>query len=162
LRFPTRNDEGREFIKQKPRHRCRGFAFLGLLPEWLDLEVHAAHAAAGGHAAGARAALLGQFGDHGFGGDQESRDGGRVLDRRANHLGRVDDALGDQVAVFAGLRVEAVVVLLLLEDLADDDGTVFACVDRDLAGRRGQRLAYDLDAGLLVLGAPLIAEKRRP
>ena len=29
--------------------------------------------------------------------------------------------------------------------------TVFACVDRDLAGRRGQRLAHDLDAGLLVV-----------
>src|SRR5207247_4932640 len=63
----------------------------------------------------------------------------------------VDDALADQVAVFAGLRVEAVIVLLLLEDLADDDGAVFACVDRDLAGRRGQRLAHDLDAGLLVV-----------
>src|SRR5215216_3919083 len=114
-------------------------------------EIHAAHAAAGGHAAAAALVLLRQFGDHGFGGDQESRDRGRVLDRRTNHLGRVDDALGDQVAVFAGLRVEAVIVLLLLEDLADDDGTVFACVDRDLASGPGKRLAHDLDAGLLVV-----------
>src|SRR5437016_1266181 len=87
-------------------------------------EIHAAHAAARGHAAG-RSVLLRQFGDHGFGGDQESRDRRRVLDRRTNDLGRVDDALGDEVAVFAGLRVEAVRILLLLEDLADDDGTVF-------------------------------------
>src|SRR5260370_191500 len=114
-------------------------------------EIHAAHAAAArGHAA-AGAALLGHFGDHGFGGDQQSRDRGRVLDRRTNDLGRVDDALLDEIAIFAGLRVEAVGIRLVLEDLADDDGAVFARVDRDLASRPGQRLAYDLDAGLLVV-----------
>src|SRR5882724_3939846 len=114
-------------------------------------EIHAAHAAAaGGHTAAARV-LLRQFGHQGFGGDQESRNRSCVLDRRANHLGRVDDALGDQVDVFAGLRVEAERILVLLQDLADDDGAVFTGVDRDLAGWRGQRLAHDLDAGLLVV-----------
>src|SRR5882757_6476496 len=118
----------------------------------LDLEVHAAHAAAGGHAATAAAGvLLRRFGDHGFRGDQQRGHGGCVLDRGADHLGRVDDALGDQIAVFAGLAVEAVGVLILFQDLADDDGAVLARVDRDLAGRRGERLAHDLDAGLLVV-----------
>src|SRR5437879_8522621 len=121
--------------------------------ERLDLEVHTTHTA---HAATTRRhaaarVLLRHFGHHGFGGDQKRRNRGRVLDRHANHLGRVDDALGDQVAVLAGLRVEAVGVLILLKDLADDHGTVFTGVDRDLAGRRGQRLAHDLDAGLLVV-----------
>ena len=37
--------------------------------------------------------------------------------------------------IFSGLRVEAVSIRLVLEDLADDDGTVLARVDRDLAGR---------------------------
>src|SRR5207237_4003527 len=37
------------------------------------------------------------------------------------------------------------------EDLADDHRTVFAGVDRDLACRPGERLAHDLDAGLLVV-----------
>src|SRR6266481_6161950 len=92
-------------------------------------EIHAAHAAARGHAAAA----------------------GCVLDRRPHDLGRVDDALGDQVDVFARLRVEAVGVLILLEDLADDDRAVLARVDRDLARRPGERLADDLDAGLLVV-----------
>ena len=95
--------------------------------------------------------LLRQFGHHGFGGDQQRRNRSRVLDRHTNHLGRVDDALGDQVDVFAGLRVEAVGILILFEDLADDHRAVLACVDRDLAGRTGQRLAHDLDAGLLVV-----------
>src|SRR6266403_2067608 len=120
--------------------------------EWLDLEVHAAHAAAARrHAATAAGVLLRHFGHHGFGGDQESRNRGCVLDRNANHLGRVDDALRDQVAVFAGLRIEPVGVLILFEDLADDDGAVFTGVDRDLARGPGKRLAHDLDAGLLVV-----------
>src|SRR5882672_4713010 len=112
--------------------------FLLLCSERLDLEVHTTHAA---HAATARrhaastCVLLRNFSHHGFGGDQESRNRSRVLDRGADHLGRVDDALGDQVAVLAGLAVEAVGVLILLQDLADDDGAVLASVDRDLARR---------------------------
>src|SRR5712675_517939 len=133
---------------QKGRHRCRAFLFL-LSAERLDLEVHTTHTA---HAAATRrhaaaGVLRRYFRYHGFGGDQKRGDRRRVLDRHANHLGRVDDALGDQVDVFAGLRVEAVGVLILLQDLADDHGTVFSGVDRDLAGRIGQRLAHDLDLG---------------
>src|SRR6266436_2176530 len=136
----------------KARHRCRAFLFL-LSAERLDLEVHTTHTA---HAAATRrhaaaGVLLRYFRYHGFGGDQQRGNRSRVLDRHANHLGRVDDALGDQIAVFAGLRVEAVGILILLEDLADDDGAVFAGIDGDLAGRIGQRLAHDLDAGLLVV-----------
>src|SRR2546421_1798717 len=121
--------------------------------ERLDLEVHTTHTA---HAAATRrhaaaGVLLRYFRYHGFGGDQQRGNRSRVLDRHANHLGRVDDALGDQVAVLAGLRVEAVGILILLEDLADDHGTVFSGIDRDLAGRIGQRLAHDLDTGLLVV-----------
>src|SRR6266403_237076 len=122
--------------------------------ERLDLEVHtthAAHAAATRRHAGASGALLRQFGHHGVGGDQKLRDRRSVLDRHTNHLGRVDDALRDQVAILAGLGVEAVGILLLLEDLADDHRAIFAGIDGDLAGRRGQRLTHDLDAGLLVV-----------
>src|SRR6266550_3245814 len=137
---------------QKARHRCRAFLFL-LSAERLDLEVHTTHTA---HAAATRrhaaaGVLLRYFRYHGFGGDQQRGNRSRVLDRHANHLGRVDDALGDQVAVFAGLRVEAVGILILLKDLTDDHRAVFASIDRDLTGRIGQRLAHDIDAGLLVV-----------
>ncbi len=91
------------------------------------------------------------FGHHGFRGDQQRGNGCRVLDCYTNHFGRIDDPLGDQVDVFAGLRVEAVGVLILLKDLADDHRAVFAGIDRDLAGRIGQRLAYNLNAGFLVV-----------
>jgi hypothetical protein len=66
--------------------------------------------------------FFGTSATNGFSGDQQSRNRGRVLDRHTNDLRRVDDALGDEVAVFAGLRVEPVGILLLLQDLADDDG----------------------------------------
>src|SRR5258707_3783762 len=137
---------------RKARHRCRAFLFL-LSAERLDLEVHTTHPA---HAAATRrhaaaGVLLRYFRYHGFGGDQQRGNRSRVLDRHANHLGRVDDALGDQVAVFAGLRVEAVGILILLQDLTDDHRAVFASIDRDLTGRIGQRLAHDLDTGLLVV-----------
>src|SRR5258706_15816578 len=137
---------------QKGRHRCRAFLFL-LSAERLDLEVHTTHTA---HAAATRrhaaaGVLLRYFRYQGFGGDQQRGNRSRVLDRHANHLGRVDDALGDQVAVFAGLRVEAVRILILLKDLTDDHRAVFASIDRDLTGRIGQRLAHDLDTGLLVV-----------
>src|SRR6476661_1558025 len=131
----------------------------------VDLVVHPAHTthtAATGRHTGAALVFLRYFGHHGFGGDQESRNRSCILDRHANDLGRVDNARRDQVDIFASLRVEAVVVLILLEDLADDDGTVLARVDRDLAGRPGERLAHDLDAGLLVvvLGADALKPLR--
>ena len=43
----------------------------------------------------------------GLGGDQQGRDGGGALQRRAGDLERVDDAVVEHVAVFAGERVEA-------------------------------------------------------
>src|SRR5260370_8690948 len=75
----------------------------------------------------------------------------RALQRRAHHLGGVDDALGHEVAVLTVLSVEAVIVLLLVEDLADHDGAVLARVDGDLARRPGQPLPNDVDAMLLIV-----------
>src|SRR5216684_3046437 len=141
------------YCDQSKRPGIAAGPFLLLCSERLDLEIHTTHAA---HAAAAQrhaaaGVLLRQFGHHGFGGDQQRRDRGRVLDRHANNLGRVDNALGDQVDIFAGLRVEAIRILVLLEDLADDHRAVFAGIDGDLAGWMGQGLTDDLDAGLLVV-----------
>src|SRR5450631_4852645 len=110
---------------------------------------HAAHSTAAGHTA-ALALLLRNLGDHRLGGDQQACDRSRALNRRTHDLGRVDDALADEIAVLAGLRVEAPVVLVLFQDLANNDRAVFAGIGRDLAGRGLDRLADDLDAVLLV------------
>src|SRR4051812_41669261 len=73
----------------------------------VDLEIHAAHAVvAAAHGSGR--ALLGSFGDGGFGGDQQAGHRGGVLQGGANHLGRIDHAVGDQILVLFGLGVEAV------------------------------------------------------
>src|SRR3954466_9047037 len=113
----------------------------------LDSEVHAAHAAvAAGHG---RSVLLRLVGDDGLGGEEERRDGGGVLQRRAGHLGGVDDPAGDQVHVLAGGGVEAP-ANLGVADLLRDDATLVAGVDGDLLQRRLERDAHDVGTGRLV------------
>src|SRR5580700_45321 len=115
---------------------------------WMSLEVHTA--AATWHRRH-RVLLLRQFGDHRLGGDEQARDRRRALQGLTHDLGRVDDALFHHVDVFAALGVEAERVVVVLEDLADDDGAVFTGIGGDLPGRSLQRLAYDVDAGFLVV-----------
>src|SRR5207245_5033627 len=121
----------------------------------IGLIVHTTHTAHTSHAtarhSGRPTFLLRPFGDHGFRGDQKPGDRCCILQRRPHNLGWVDDALGDEIDVLAVLGVEAVRVLVLLEDLADDDRPVFARIDGDLARRPGECLAYDLNAGFLVV-----------
>src|SRR5271156_1233499 len=118
----------------------------------LGLVVHAAHAT---HATARHSrrstVLLRPFGDHSFSGDEKPGDRCRILQGRPNNLGRINDALADEVHVFTVLGVEAELILILFKDLADDDGAVLACVNRDLASRPGEGLAYNVDAGLLVI-----------
>ncbi len=56
---------------------------------------------------GAGGRLLGALGDERFGGEDQAGDGGRVLQGGTGDLGRVHDALGDQVAELAGRGVVA-------------------------------------------------------
>ena len=102
-------------------------------------EFHAAHPAAG-TARHRWALFLRQFGNHRLGGNQQTRDGGRTLQRGPHDFGRIDDAFRDQVAIFAGLRVIAVGVGVLFQDLSNDDRAILAGVDHNLARRPGQRL----------------------
>src|SRR5262249_52746513 len=71
------------------------------------------------------------------------------------HLGRVNDAFFDEVAVFAEAGVEAVVVVVVFEDLVGDDVAVFAGVLDDLADGAAAGPDDDVEAGLLVLGEVL-------
>src|SRR5262245_37520405 len=131
-----------------------------------NLEVHSAHAAAARH--GRRwGLLLRRLGDHGLGGYEQAGDRSRVLQRRADHFGGIDDALVDHVNIILALGVEAEGLRLVLEDLADHDRALDAGVLGDLPHRRFQRLEHDVDAGLdvgVVVADPanclLGAEKR--
>src|SRR5258706_104368 len=124
-------------------------ALFAFLLSWGNLPLSLFTTAAG--AAHRRRLLLRPLGDHRFGGDQQARDRGRILQRRPHDLGRVDDAGLDHVGVDAGLGVVAPVDVLLVEQLADDDRAVGAGVLGDQPGRDRQRLADDLDADLLVV-----------
>src|SRR5215208_1286086 len=121
--------------------------------EWISSEIHSAHAT---HSAAAswhrrhRRLLLRRLGDHGLGGYQQAGDRSRVLQGRAHDLGRVDDALLNQVYIVFILRVEAEGLRLVLADLANHDRALHAGVFRDLTDRGFQRLQHDVDAGLHV------------
>ena len=95
--------------------------------------------------------LLRLLGDHGFGRHQQAGHGGRVLERRAHDLGRVDDAGLQQVLELAGLGVPAICVVRLLAQLPDDDRTLGAGILGYLADRSLDGAANDVDADLLVV-----------
>ncbi len=73
------------------------------------------------------------FGHQSFGGEHQARDGRGVLQRQTGNLGWVDDAGLNQVNVFAGVGVEAVVFVLGVADLADHNRAFKAGVECDLA-----------------------------
>ena len=108
--------------------------------------IHAAHAAA----RHGRRFLLRMFGDRRLGGDDQTRDRRGVLKGCTDDLGRIDDSELEQVAKLAGLRIIAVVIFLGFEQLADHHGAVCAGVVDDLACRSLNRLADNVDAGLLI------------
>src|SRR5687768_2842714 len=120
----------------------------------VELHIHVAHAAHARHAAVRMAAaallLFHQLGHHRIGGEHQTGYGGSVLQRGARDLGRVDDALRDQIAVLLGLRVEAVVALAL-EHLVQHHRRLGPGVVHDDAQRLLERLHHDLDAGVLVV-----------
>src|SRR5579872_922526 len=105
-------------------------------------EVQVTHATAR-WAAGGRS-LLRPFSHHRLGSDHQRSDRRRVLQCGPHDLGGVDDAGLHQVLELAGLRIEAPVVLRLVEDLARDHRTILAGVLRDLTQRHLHRLAHDL------------------
>src|SRR5215469_15839007 len=108
---------------------ARDFPGRSLAVTRWTLEVHVA--AAGGGGGGV---LLRLLGDHCLGGEEQRRDGRRVLQRGTRDLRRVDDAGLEHVDVVAGGGVEALTRGKRL-DLLDHDAALEARVDRDLLQR---------------------------
>ena len=98
--------------------------------------------------------FFGNVRDQGFDRQDHGRDAGRVLDRAARDLGRVDDPLYDHVAVLVVDHVVAPVRVALFFLLAthrlDDDGPVHTGVGDDAAHRLLQGAPDDGDAGLRI------------
>ena len=62
---------------------------------------HSVHAGLAAVAAAVALLLLGNVGDHAVGREQETRDGGGVLESAARNLRRIDDAALEEVGVLA-------------------------------------------------------------
>src|SRR5580658_3106306 len=139
--------------------RKRASRFPPKTPFWIEVGaswkslVHAAHAACAGGSAASSCSLVFflDFSDEGFGREHEARDGGCVLQRQAGDLSRVDDAHLDHVAVFAGVCVEAEVLVLRVADLADHDSAFETGVEGDLAGRLLKGALHDADSDRFVI-----------
>ena len=84
-----------------------------------------------------------------------------ILQCATDNLGRVDDALADQIAVLVGLGIVAIGVLGILEDLADDDRAIFTGVGEDLASPASEESALRtmVNADLLVFVLSLDAHR---
>src|SRR5258705_5053463 len=98
-----------------------------------------------------RRALLRLLGDHRLSGDEEAGDRGCALQRQTYDLGRIDDASLYHVDIGAALRVEAVIGLALLQELADDDRAILPGIGKNLLCRGLQCPAHNIDADLLVI-----------
>ena len=90
---------------------------------------HAAHAAVVVAVAAVAAAffLFRELGDEALGGEEEAGDGRGVLQSTAGHLGRINDAAGDEVFELAGGDVIAFAAFAVL-DLLDDERAFHAGV----------------------------------
>ena len=102
----------RHRLKKKNLGENRGFLFS---TQEMDLVAHSAHASAH-RRLGLAEVLLRQVGNHGLSGDEEASDRRRVLQGAADNLGRVDNALRDEVAVPARLSVVAESVVRILRE----------------------------------------------
>src|SRR6266850_40588 len=113
--------------------------------------VHVAHAAVAATSAGWLLLLLGEFGNQGFGGQHQRRDGAGVLQGSADYFSGIDDAGFHQVLELIVLRVVTEVNILRLAHFAQDDGALFASVLYDLAQRLFHGALYDIGANALIL-----------
>src|SRR5579862_8969724 len=113
--------------------------------------VHVAHATATVSAARHRSFLLFRnLRDQGFGGQHQAGDGAGILQGGAHDLCRIEHASLDQILVLVGEGVEAVVVLLRIEHLAQNHCAFFAGVLGDHAQGLGDGALDDVDANLLI------------
>src|SRR4051812_6633830 len=110
---------------------------------------HPAHAAHVGHATAAAAVLLGSVHDDRLRGEDVLRDRGCVLQRRARHHGRIDDAVLDEILDLTGVDVQAL-ALLGRANLVHDDRALEARVVGELPERLLERAEDDVRPRLLV------------
>src|SRR6202162_2656876 len=114
--------------------------------EWCGLVIHTAHAT---RTTRSRFFFLGHLSHQCFCGKHESGDRSGVLQRRAGHLGRIDDASLYQVLVFAGSHVEPFIAPAIL-DFLNDQSAFLPSVVGELACRKLECASNDLRTNSLI------------
>ena len=115
-----------------------------------DMELHHPfHARLTAVTTAAALLLLRNVGDHAVGREEETRDGGGVLESAARNLRRIDDAALHEVGVLARTDVVAVRTGSLL-DVGDHESGLLASVVHKLAERSLDRTGDDARADSLV------------
>src|ERR1700736_1001448 len=141
--IPSKKRVSPFYLNSRPENRYRVFEFS---LEWCSLVIHPAHAA---RTSRARFFFLRQLRHQCFCGEHESGDRSGVLQLRAGHLGRIDDAGLHQVLVFAGSHVEPFIAAALL-DFLDDQSAFLASVVGELACRKLECAANDFRTNSLI------------
>src|SRR3954447_21616398 len=141
--------------KRRKSPGCRSTP--GLSRRAKDLEVHAAHAT--GRVARGCGRLLRLVGDDRLGGQEQRRDGRRVLQRRAGDLDRVGNAGLQQVLVLTAGGVEAGACGRVANLLGDNAG-LQARVEGDLLQRGLEGDANDVRTRGLVTGELQLLQRR--
>src|SRR5882672_2722450 len=93
--------------------------------------------------------FLRRLSDHDFGREQQARYRSGVLQSQTRHLGRIQNAQLDHIAVLAGLSVVAERALALTDPVQYHSG-IFAGIRHDLTQRLFDRAGQDLDARGLI------------
>src|SRR6266571_2621486 len=116
------------------------------------LHIHPFHSAHSAHSMGMASGILllfDQLGNHRLGGEEQSGDRSRVLQRGAAHLGRIEHAHLDQIAELLRLSIEAEVAFPF-RNLVHHDRRLGTGVGHDLAQRLLERALDDPDARVLI------------
>src|SRR5690606_22249686 len=93
-----------------------------------------------------------------LGGEGQLGNAGRILEGGANDFRGINDAGGNEVAVFVFVCVVAFALALHLADAVDDDVSVDARVFGDVPQRVVKHVGDDLSAVLLVAGQVELAD----
>src|SRR6266571_7222245 len=137
---------------KKPR-RSGALVFRGRGNSLRELHIHSFHSTHAAHATVGMAPgillLFDQLGNHRLGGEEQSGNRSRVLQRGAAHLGRIEHAHLDQIAELLRLGIEAEVALPF-RNLVHHDRRLGTGVGHDLAQRLLEGALDDPDARVLI------------
>jgi len=117
---------------------------------------HTAHAAHTGHTTSG--IVLGEIVDNGLGGGEEAGNGGSVEESSLGNKNRVDDTSVNHVSEDVVLGIVTNANVVLLEELANNDGTLDTGVIADGTGRDDDGLLNNADTDLLVNVGGLLNE----